>query len=615
MKRWTDSALGMGAPIARRDFINGVAVALAGAGMAQAQSGELYPPLRTGLAGEYPEAIEELERVRSGAYAQFPVVEGEFEGEYDLVIVGGGISGLSAAYFWQSALGEDQKILILDNHEDFGGHAKRNEFHHDGKTYLGYGGTMSIATPYPYSYMAKQMLRDLGIAVERQVEFTDRTLETKYQLGAGMFFDKEHFLEDRLVKGNARQKGFFAQVPVGEVARKDLERIHGKNPDYLAGMSAAEKEQKLAKMSYQEYLLRVAGISKEAVAFFLGNGGRNNKRVDTTPALEAARRGSPGFNGLGLKFEEGYVESSFTFHFPDGNASIARLLVGRLTPAAVPGKLTMESVVNAKVDYTKLDLAGANVRIRLGSPVLRVENEAGGKTVRLAYRKDGRVKGVRGKNCILACYNSQIPYLLPEIPAKQKEALGYAAKVPMVYTNVLLRQWTAWEKLGVSRIQAPGMFHTNCFLDAASTVGGYKAVTRPEEPIVVHMVRNPNAPGLPRREQNRRGQRELLTMPFAEAERRTREQLARMLGVGGFDPAKDILAITLNRWPNGYAYTYDTLGDPDVAPELRPHVLGRQRCGRVTVANSDAGAAAFTNQAMDEAHRAVQELLVLNGLA
>jgi len=221
---------------------------------------------------------------------------------------------------------------------------------------------------------------------------------------------------------------------------------------------------------------------------------------------------------------------------------------------------------------------------------------------------------VRARNCILACYNSLIPGLMPEIPKAQKEAIAYSAKVPMMYTNVLIRNWTSFRMLGVSRISAPGMYHPTCSLDPGSTVGGYRGVSSPEEPVIVHLVRNPNKLGLPRREQNRAGQQELLTMTFADFERKIREQLARMLATGGFDPAQDIVAITVNRWPHGYAYTYDTLSDPEVPPEQRPHVIGRQRFGRVTIANADAGAAAFTNQAIDEAHRAVEELFVLNGL-
>jgi spermidine dehydrogenase len=184
----------------------------------------------------------------------------------------------------------------------------------------------------------------------------------------------------------------------------------------------------------------------------------------------------------------------------------------------------------------------------------------------------------------------------------------------MMYTNVLLRNWTAWQKLGIASVSGPCMYYQHMQLDPGTTVGGYQGATKPEEPILVHMMRNPNKPGLPRKDQNRAGQEELLSMTFEQHEFKIRDQLTRVLKSGGFDAAEDILAITVNRWPYGYAYTYDTLADPDVPAEERPHVIGRKRFGRVTIANSDAGAAAFTNQAIDEANRAVQEILVHQGL-
>jgi spermidine dehydrogenase len=624
--------LGMDRPITRRDFLNGVAIGVAGSYVAASDqrlfaaqapaaesSGTNYPPLRSGLRGNYPAALAELDNIREGKYAKFPVERADIHEEYDLAIVGGGISGLSAAHFYRTALGTDQRILILDNHDDFGGHAKRNEFHYNGRTYIGFGGTMAVATPFPYSYGAKALLKELGVEVERYSEFVNRALETKYNLTTAMFFDKEHFGEDRVVAGHGRLpwKDFFAKAPLSDAARNDLVRLHGKNPDYMPGLNVAEKKAKLAKMSYQEYLLKIAKMSPDAVPVFLGDGERNNKRVDTLPALEAAEHGAIGFNGLGLKLGEAFNEGSFFFHFPDGNASIARLLVSKLVPAAAPGNQTMNTIVGAAFDYSRLDEPNAKTRIRLGSPVLRVQHDGPPETaqwVRVAYRSGGAVQAVRARNCILACYNRLIPSLLPEIPDRQKEALAYPVKVPMMYTNVLIRCWTAFEKLGVSRFSAPGMYYPYVSLDPGTTVGGYQGVTTPEEPVLIHMMANPNKPGLPRKEQNRLGQQELLSNTFDQFELQVRQQLGRMLGGGGFDPAEDIVAITVNRWPYGYAYTYDTLADPDVPPEERPHILGRKRFGRVTIANSDAGAAAFTNQAMDEANRAVQELLVLQGL-
>ena len=619
--------LGMDRPIARRDFLSGVAIGVIGAATvagaqnlsAQTIDAANYPPLRSGLRGNYPAAVDVFNQIRQRQFEKFPVADSEIQEEYDLVIVGGGISGLSAAYFYQLAMGKNAKILILDNHDDFGGHAKRNEFHYKGKKFIGYGGTQGIATPYPYSYASKALVRELGIEVERNAEFQNHELEQKYSMGAATFFDKEHFLEDKLVKGNPRSAAFFKDAPLSDHARADLIRVHGKNSDYMKGMSAEEKKAKLEKISYQDYLLNYAKITKDAIPFFMGSGGRNNKRVDTTPAWESAEHGQVGFNGLGIHAEEKFLESSYLFHFPDGNASLARLLVGKIIPGILPPKQSMNTIVQAEPDYAKLDVAGAPMRIRLASPVVRVEHQGpvnhDGGSVKIAYLQGGKAKAVRAQYCIMACYNAIIPGLLPEIPQKQKDALAYAAKVPMMYNNALLTNWKAFQKAGVSRISAPTQYHPNTSLDPGSTVGGYSGVSTPDEPMIVRFVRNPNRPGLPRREQNRLGAQEMLDTTFEQFELEIRRQLARMLGPAGFDPARDIAAITINRWPYGYAYTYDTLGDPDVAPEQRPHVLGRQRLGRVTIANSDAGAAAFTNQAIDEAHRAVQELLVLQGLS
>ena len=627
--------LGMNRRIDRRDFLNGVAIGLgavstglharpASASEArqtgQSLSADAYPPRRLGLRGQHATAVEAFGAIQSGTFAAFPGIDVDTRETYDLVIVGGGLSGLSAAYFWQKSLGAGQRVLILDNHDDFGGHAKRNEFVYNGRTYLSFGGTMSIATPYPYSYMSKRLVEDLGVDVTKNAEVTSRELFDTYGLGPSTFFDKEHFGEDRLVVGTGRLPWdqFFAKAPLPEAARKDLIRLYGENPDYMAELSVEQKLATLDKISYQEFLLKYARMSPDALPFFLGQGGRNNKRVDTTPALEAARRGSVGFDGLGLPKEEQFRQGSYTFHFPDGNASIARLLVSRMMPKAIPGTHDMHSIVRAAVEYGKLDDDASNVRVRLNSTVTRVAHDGAvdnADVVKVAYLRDGRMHQVRGRNVVLACYNAMIPNLAPELPAAQREALAYSVKVPMLYTNVLIRRWTAFKQLGVASINAPGMYHPSNSLDPGTTVGGYRGMTTPEEPIVVHMVRNPNQPGLKRKEQNRIGQQELRTMKFEEFELSIRRQFARMLAGTNFDPAADIVGMAVNRWPDGYSYTYDTLADPDVPPEQRPHVIGRQRFGRIAIANSDAGAAAFTNQAFDEAHRAVQEILVSRGLA
>jgi spermidine dehydrogenase len=238
------------------------------------------------------------------------------------------------------------------------------------------------------------------------------------------------------------------------------------------------------------------------------------------------------------------------------------------------------------------------------------------RSVSVIYMKDGKSHRVRAANVILACFNNIIRFIVPDLPQDQKTALAYPSKVPMQYTNVLIRNWQAFKTLGVSNISAPNGYHTSFGLDQPVSLGDYHFNTSPDQPIVVHMGRNPNAPGLglPRKEQNRRGRMDMLATPFEKSELEIRRQLARTLGGGGFDPATDILAITVNRWPHGYAYTYDTLGDPEFAEWERPHVIGRRPFGRIAIANCDSGAAAYTNEAIDQADRAVHDLLYSRNL-
>jgi spermidine dehydrogenase len=191
---------------------------------------------------------------------------------------------------------------------------------------------------------------------------------------------------------------------------------------------------------------------------------------------------------------------------------------------------------------------------------------------------------------------------------KQKEALAYGVKVPLVYTNVLLRNRVAFEKLKIHGASCPGSYFSNVELDFPVSMGAYRYSEKAEEPCVVHLQHVPCSPGLPARDQQRAGRRKLYTTKFETFEYNVRDQLARMLSSGGFDAARDIQAITVNRWPHGYAYEYNSLYDPEWPAGQSPCEIGRQPFGRIRIANSDAGAFAYTNEAIDQAWRAVQEL-------
>jgi spermidine dehydrogenase len=627
-----DRELGMRCPITRRDFLNGVAVGVGGLlatdpllaallaeEMAPEKAPGYYPPALTGMRGNHDGTFTYAHQLRDGKRWDSIGSAASTGERYDLVVVGAGISGLAAAYFYRKTAGKSARILVLDNHDDFGGHAKRNEFQAGGRMLLSYGGTQSIESPGKYSDVAKTLLAELGIQTDKFYKAYDQNLYSK--LGTAAFFDKETFGADRLVTGmNATPwPEFLAKAPLSDTVRRDIARVYTEKLDYLPGLSAQEKLAKLGKISYADFLLKYCKLSPEALPFFqtfthdlfcVG--------IEAVSARACYEAGDdyqsftyPGFDGLG--FPDAEKEEPYIFHFPDGNATVARLLVRSLIPGAVPGE-TMDDVVTARADYGKLDDANSPVRIRLNSTAVHVQHAKGpkgaivGKDVEVAYVRGGKLVSVRATNCVLACYNGMIPYICPDLPEKQKEALSYLVKAPLVYTHVALRNWTAFHKLGVHHIVAPGGYHTYIALDFPVSLGQYNFPGNPEEPMVLFMLRTPCRPGLSPRDQHRAGRMELLQTPFATFERNIRDQLARMLNGAGFDGARDIKGITVNRWAHGYAFTPNSLFDPDWKEEEKPWVIGRKRFGNIAIANSDAGADAYTNVAIDQAHRAVAEL-------
>ncbi len=616
-----DRKLGIGRSISRRDFIGGVGVALSGSALSSCSWVETealldptdsYPPIRTGLRGSHAGSFEVAHQLRNGRRWDASEVEDTLE-VYDLVVVGGGLSGLSAAWFYRESF-PDARILILDNHDDFGGHAKRNEFWHGDKMLLSHGGTINIQDFNEYGEAAKRMMGSLGIEPSRYAEFLDQELHDSLGLQRGIFFDRETFGTDRLVAGVGEPSWseFLAKAPLSESAREDIARLHEPHVDYLAELSREQKRDRLRHMSYQDFLVDLVGIKPESLAMLQDNG-YWAIGIDALSAWSAAAGGAPGTEGLGFNNESHAREY---FRFPDGNSSIARLLVRSLIPAVAPGK-GMEDIVTARFDYDRLDIAESPARVRLESTVVDVRHRGNPQTaeeVEITYVKDGRAQRVRAGRTVLACYNMAIPYLCEELPEEQKQALSQSLKAPLVYTSVLIRNWHSFVKLGVNSVKCPGSYFSSISLTPPMSIGDYHHAKSPDEANILHMTRIPLSPGLSAQEQWNAGRLDLLTTTFETFERNIRDQLGRILSPGGFDPARDIEAITVNRWPHGYAYGQNPeTGEiayqmDEVAPEKAPWIAGRQPFGRISIANSDAAANAMSEGAIGEAHRAVMDL-------
>jgi len=621
--------------ISRRDFLNGVALSLAAGtslspleALAQASGASThYPPLLAGLRGSHVGSFE-IAHAAAMAGAEFGHPDEQTDATYDLVVVGGGISGLATAYFYLQQEGTDKKVLVIDNHDDFGGHAKRNEFDVDGQELIGYGGSQTLESPGLYSKQAKQLLKDIGVEVDRFYDYFDRDFSRRQGLGPAIYFSREEYGKDQTLPNviggfggrsdSTHIKKVIETYPISDESKLSLAALLRSEEDYLAGMSNSDKIELLRGISYTDFLRDHIGIPEEVVTIIRDRvNGYWGFGLDALSALEGWRMNQPGTRGLDLDLDQGGLRSSeepYIFHFPDGNAGVARALVRAIIPDALPGT-TMPELALGKVDYSKLDRASNSVKVRLNSTAVDVRHTPKQSHVDVTYIRSGKPERVRGKHVVMACYNAIIPHIVPEVRADQREAIEYAQKTPLVYINVAVRNWRAMAELGCSNIYIPKpslMYAIG--LDFPVSVGDYKFTTGPDQPAVLHGTFLPTMPdqGLTQKEQNRLGQKRIFEMSFDDYESHIIRQLDGALGGAGFDVERDIAALTVNRWPHGYAYEYNDLFDPPgYSPENGPHIAGRAQIGRISIANSDSSAYAYVNGAIDAAWRAVNEQLNL----
>ncbi|AJD05081.1 NAD(P)/FAD-dependent oxidoreductase [Campylobacter lari] len=629
----------------RRDFLNGMALTIL-AGMTPLQvlygkeakiedfTKEYYPPKWLGLRGSNNASYEFAHMLRDGEKFDFSAIKPKQE--YDLVVVGAGISGLAAACFYQNKFGKDKKILILDNHDDFGGHARRNEIELEDGTILSYGGSETFQSPKAlYSKEVVDLLSSLGVDIDELAKRFDVNFYPDLKLSRGVYFSKSEFGVDKVVNGNPRKvicddipeeksngrsiEAFIGDFPLNDKDKKDLIALFKSEKDYLKGMDKKQRDEYVAKTSYKKFLEEKVKLSPQAVKFFEGmTDDFLALGIDAVSCEDARVSFLPGFDKLGLDPIEGEalaeMEEPYIHHCADGNATVARLMVRRLIPDVSKKGKDMDEITLAHFDYSKLDLAKNKVRLRLNSTVINVENTKDGALV--TYVNKGKNYRVKAKKVVMANYNSMIPYIVPSMPQDQKDALSKNVKTSLLHTKVIISNWEPFIKLGVHEIYSPKMPYARTKLDYPVDMGGYHHPRDPKKPICVHMVCSPLAfaniqgidlDGMDARDRARVGRNLLFTMSFEEHEKIIRDQLQGMLGSAGFNHEKDIKAIVVNRWGHCYSYTENSLFD-DSEEAQKTIELARKPFGNIVIANSDSDWSAYMHSAIDQAYRAVNEL-------
>ena len=631
----------MATQITRRDLLNGMAISAVGA-MLPAYAGEpkvrldssmrpggpstYYPPTLTGMRGSHAGSFEVAHAL--AWQGQKPDAYESLDEHYDLVVVGAGMSGLAAAWYYLKKAGPEARVLVLDNHDDFGGHAKRNEFHHKDRMILSLGGAQNLDNPSNYGDIAGSLLIDLGIDEAAIAKMAANTPDD-YVLGGKLGGDVGLTVPDgdehltigghwlKFFHGRGDYQAGVRDLPIPAEQKDKLVAFFGGEKDFLDDLSLTEKWDYVNNTSYNQCLVDRVELSVYTIPIL-----NAHLRILNGPSgwnhtvLEGILAGSPGLRAMGWLAD--FVDSIGAMlldelagdirMFPDGNASVARLLVQKMIPDVAPNMKGFEDVAIARFNYGALDQADQSTRIRLNSTVVGVREVD--DYVQIDYVQQGKPLRITANHCVLACYNNLIPALCPEMSDAQKSGLGYGVRVPFVYANILLENGRAFSELGVQITQCP--YDPFQWVSAAPTVtsGGYEPPRGPDDPMVVFMMASPTpADGTEgtTRDLLRLGRHKIYASTFDDYEQQIREQLQKMLGKYGFNHEADIKAITVNRIPHGYAYWYQGLDDPEWEEGQAPHEIGRQQFGRISIANTDSEVTPLMNAAFDAAHRAVEE--------
>ncbi|MCK2244582.1 MULTISPECIES: NAD(P)-binding protein [unclassified Crossiella] len=550
------------------------------------------------------------------------------EETYDLVVAGAGIAGLAAAYFWLRDIQPGARILLLDPASQLGGHATRHEYTVDGHRLLATGGSQALTRPSTYPASARELLRELGINTDRFHEACDPRHYRRHGAGGlGVFFHREHWEHDHLavLPPGTKWTDALATAPMPPEARRQLGELLDRCPDWLSGRDRAAKLAALRVRTCAQVLTDFADLHPAVHQFLLrATAVDSGLNFDQHPALDAALIGFPGLSGLRIGYDGDpwpglsktgrqfwYSEEAPIYRFPDGNATIARALARALIPTLAPAG-TVDDLLSATLDLSQLDSPQQNVRIRLHSKVVEVRNTR--SAVSLAHTAHGGHHRVTARAVILASWTAGLPAIVPELSTAQRSAAAATGRYPLAYANLALRDWKPWQRLGINRLTLPSGHWQRGALEFPVHIGDHHPSPDPEHPVLANFFGCFTNPGVPPAVGAAQGRHWLINHGPAELETSLLDTLTRILGPAGFNPDRDIAALTVNTWPHGYARYLTLPHDADRWPDGPvPGDLLAQGVGRIRIAGVDVANHPYLDGAVDTAHTAVHELARVAG--
>jgi len=571
--------LGMNKNITRRDFINSSLIGTGGALLAASAplsflsscAANGAPKIAKdawtgyGAVGDYANSAGNTQtvmaaahKIRDGVYSTANLTTKKLDEVYDIIIVGGGMSGLGAAYYFKQNASASQKCLLLDNHPIFGGEAKRNEFMVDGVHLMGPQGSNDFGVPRKGTgSMTDKLFEELQIPREFKFQEWDSNLKplsfgldnyahmtgvAESSLDIGYFFKKGQYVNESQWVNNMWRDD-LARAPYPEKVKQDLLKWRY----YEQTGRGGEFSRLLDSMTYKEYLEGVLGLSPEVTRYTDPVIGLiNGAGADAVSAFAASQIGMPGAGRARGK------NASSPLSFPGGNTAFARYFVKYLIPDAIQGEHTFEDITNQSVNFEALDRAENQIRMKMSATVISVQHEGNSDSaehVKVIFEQDGTLFEVKARSAIMASGGWVNKHIIKDLPKDIHAAYGEFTYAPALIANVALTNWQFMYKQGITAAQWFGDgFGFSCNIRQSMIIGDYAPPLHPDKPTVLTFYMGAHTPGLSLAEQNMAARAKIFGTTFFDYEKQLREQMLEQFGATGFDPDKDIAGITLNRW-------------------------------------------------------------------